>query len=126
MGGPPGSAPCPYTALIRFRVTASDPDADAITALTADLSALPAGNNAVFTPNASKSSGTLTWTPTSADGGRNFNIVFTAANALSVSAPTTISVDRYPVMAAPATVAGSEGTPVSVNVTASDLDGQPM
>ena len=49
--------------LVTLTVTASDPDGDAITSLSADLSGLPGGNNAVFTSNADHAGGTLTWTP---------------------------------------------------------------
>ena len=87
---------------ITVNVSATDPDGQAISALTANLSALPAGNNAVFTPNASKTAGTLTWTPTSSDGGRTFTVTFTAGNARSGSSTSTITVDRYPVLAVPA------------------------
>jgi hypothetical protein len=40
-----------------------------VSALTADFSALPPGNNAVFTPAAGNQQGTLTWQPTAADHG---------------------------------------------------------
>ena len=52
---------------------------DALSSLTADLSGLPAGHDAVFTPAGDNASGTLTWTPTHADSGSH-TIVFTAAN----------------------------------------------
>ena len=73
--------------LISFSVTASDPDADAITSLTA--SPLPAG--ATFTPNASKTSGLFSWTPGPAQGG-GYAVTFTASNDLSGSAMTSITV----------------------------------
>src|SRR5262249_43711702 len=59
--------------------------------LTADLSALPPGSNAVFTPGPGNASGTLSWTPTYADSGR-YAVTFTAANALLGAATTVISV----------------------------------
>ena len=74
-------------------VTASDPDGDAISALTADLSALPPGNNAVFAPGAGNTSGTLTWSPASGDAGSSpYDVTFTASNALTGSATTAITV----------------------------------
>src|SRR5207244_3686100 len=46
----PAALSCAEGHAIRFTVTASDPDADPITSLTADLSQLPAGSTASFTP----------------------------------------------------------------------------
>src|SRR5207253_2657089 len=57
----PASLGGPEMQLVTINVTATDPDGQAITSLTANLSGLPAGNNAVFTPSADKSSGQLTW-----------------------------------------------------------------
>jgi hypothetical protein len=118
-GGPGGS-------LITFTVSASDPDADAITSLTADTSALPAGNAASFTANAGNTSGTFAWAPTSADGrSAPYNVIFTASNALSGSATTAITVtdDQSPVVTAPAAVSGPEGSLITFAVSASDPDG---
>jgi len=113
--------------LITFTVSASDPDADAIASLTADLSALPAGNNAAFTTGAGNTSGTFTWTPTFADGrGAPYTVTFTASNALSGSASTAVTVtnvDRALVVTAPATTSGAEQSPITVTVSASDPDG---
>src|SRR5262249_45731012 len=50
-------------------VQASDVNGDAIDSLTADLSGLPAGHNAVLTPAPGNRSGTLTWTPSYRDAG---------------------------------------------------------
>src|SRR5439155_346659 len=98
---------------IRVQVGAVDPDGQAITSLTANLAGLPAG--------------TLTWTPTFADGGHACAIMFTAANALSGSATATISVadvDRAPVVSAPATATATERAPVTVTVAATDPDAE--
>jgi hypothetical protein len=76
---------------ISVPVTAADPEGDGITSLTVDLSSLPPGHNAVFTPNPTNTAGTLTWTPTSADSG-NYGVTFSASNALVGMAPTVISV----------------------------------
>jgi len=73
--------------LITFIVTASDPDGDALTALTA--SPLPTG--AVFTKNAVNTSGTFSWTPTIVQAG-TYSVNFVAANALSNIATTVITV----------------------------------
>src|SRR6266853_1151832 len=76
---------------VTVNVTASDPDADPINSLTANLSALPAGHNGVFTANGSNTAGTLTWTPTANDSG-NYLVPFTATNFLSGSKTTIIRV----------------------------------
>jgi hypothetical protein len=62
-----------------------------ISALSADLSALPAGNNAVFTPAPGNLGGTLTWQPTAADRGE-FPVTFTATglNPAAQNSRTTI------------------------------------
>ncbi len=109
------------------RVTASDPDGHSITSLNANLSGLPSLNDAVFTRNASNTEGTLTWTPTSADGrAAPYSVTFTATNTLTGSASTAITVidDRAPVVTAPAAVAVPPKARVSIDVVASDPDGQ--
>ena len=72
-------------------VTASDLDGEGINSLVANLSALPAGNDAVFTSNPSRTFGTLTWHPALARAG-SYNAIFTASNALSGSDTTRIDV----------------------------------
>ena len=107
--------------LVSFSVTASDPDGNAITSLTA--APLPTG--AVFTPNGSNTSGTFQWTPGFTQSG-SYTITFTASNALSGGGSTAITianVDRAPSVTAPASASGSEGTLLTFSVTASDPDG---
>ena len=114
----------PENGPLSVSVTASDPDGDAITSLTA--SGLPAG--ATFTAGQGNSSGTLTWTPNFSQAG-SYTVTFTASNALSGSAASafTISnVDRAPVVTAPASVGVIAGNPVTVSVRASDPDGDPI
>ena len=82
-----GDAGLPLT----VNVGADDPDADPILTLTADWSALPSGNNATFTTNASHTLGTLAWTPTLADSG-SYTVTFQATNRLVGSASTVIHV----------------------------------
>ena len=112
---------------IQIDVTAIDPDADSIDSIVADLSALPPGNNAVFTPNGNdNTSGTLTWTPTSAQRGV-FGVTFRAENVLVGSAPTLIRVGSdlsgyWRLNQDGADMTG--GTPLSVNGTASYGPGQ--
>ncbi len=131
----PPSVTAPATASVvqgqklTLSVTAADPNLDPIATLTADLSALPAGNDAVFVVSASHKTGTLTWTPTLADSARPYTVTFTAANALSGSAVTDISVtpaDRAPVLTVPAGVTATENQPLTVTVSASDPDGDAL
>jgi hypothetical protein len=77
--------------LVTINVTASDPDADPIVTLTANLSALPLGHDGLFTANGSNTAGTLTWTPTANDSG-NYIVSFTATNFLSGIKSTVIHV----------------------------------
>jgi len=134
----PGEAPPVVTApasrtanegtTITVNVTASDPNGDPITMLTADLSSLPAGHNAVFVVNETHTAGTLTWTTTRNDGRVNpYPVVFRASNNFIGQATTSIVVvdipDRAPVVTAPANVQTTKNSAVIVNVTASDPDG---
>ncbi|MGE5178110.1 MAG: Ig-like domain-containing protein [Bacteroidota bacterium] len=109
---------------LSFTVTASDPDGQAITSLTA--APLPAG--ASFAANASNTLGTFAWTPTYAQSG-TYGVTFTASNALSGSAVTSVviaNLDRPPVVSAPASAAVEELGHIDVPVTASDPDGDPI
>ncbi len=109
-------------------VSVSDPDGDLITSLTADLSGLPAGNQATFTKNSGNSSGTLTWTP-GYDQAGSYSVIFSTANALSASATTSISVanvDRAPVVQTPSIVSVGSGAVVTISVSAQDPDGDPL
>ena len=68
-------------------VSASDPDGDAIASLTA--AGLPPGCS--FTAGADHQTGMLLWTPAAGQSG-TYGITFTADNALTGSATTTIDV----------------------------------
>lgn len=107
--------------MLTFTVTASDPDQEAIASLTA--AGLPSG--ATFTPNGTYTEGTFTWTPATGQAGE-YDVVFTASNALSGSATTHITVsagDLGPVSIAPIDdVTVAEGASVTVDVTVSDPD----
>ncbi len=114
--------------LMTLAVQAADADGDTITSLVANLAGLPAGHRAVFTPNATRTAGTLSWTPTYADSGV-YTVSFTAANAMSSTGTTIVTVryvDRAPVVTAPASVSGSEGAPIVLTVSASDPDGEAL
>ena len=105
-------------------VTASD--AEPITSLTVNLAGLPAGGDAVFTPNAENTAGTLTWTPKFTDAPGPYTVTFTASNTLLGSASTSIAVgnvDGAPVVTAPAAVGVAIGQQLTATVTASDPDG---
>jgi hypothetical protein len=118
----PATASGPENAPLTVNVTASDPNGDPITTLTA--TGLPSG--ATFTSNGSHTSGTLNWTPSFSQSG-SYTVTFTASNALTGSASTTITVtnvDRAPVVSSPATATVAENAPLTVNVIASDPDGQ--
>ncbi len=114
--------------MLTMTVSASDPDNEPITSLTADLSSLPPGHGATFVPNATKTAGTLTWTPDPDQTLSSlYNVTFRAANALSATRSTAITVDRAPVLIAPESVIANEGQPLTITVTASDPDaGQPI
>jgi hypothetical protein len=78
---------------LTVNVTASDADGPAIASLVADLSGLPAGHNALWTPNGTNTGGTLTWTPLPAHiRATPYNVTFTASNGLTGSATTAITV----------------------------------
>ncbi len=114
--------------LLTLVVNAADADGDTITSLTANLAGLPAGHQAVFTPNAARTAGTLSWTPSYADSGI-YTVSFTAANLMSGTHATVITVryvDRAPAIVAPAAVSGNEGAPIVIAVTASDPDGEAL
>jgi len=124
LNAPAASAAAENT-LLTLGITATDPDGEAITSLTADLTGLPAGHTAVFTPGAGNTSGTLTWTPTFTQAG-SYTVRFYATNAKSDTAITLITVantDRAPVVTSPPAATFSAGVQGTVNVTAIDPDG---
>jgi hypothetical protein len=111
--------------LLTFSVTAEEPDGDPIASLTASGPAITAGGT--FTSNAAHSSGTFRWTPgVSASG--SYSVTFTAANALSGSATTviTLAADRAPAVFAPATITAEEEVLLTIVASASDPDGDPI
>src|SRR5512132_842833 len=109
-------------------VTVLDPNGDGILSLTANTSALPAGNDAVFTTNASNTAGTLTWTPQTGQTG-SFSVSFTASNTLSATASATINVidtAGAPFVQCPSTATTGEFRALSFHVAAGDPDGEPI
>jgi len=113
-------------ALLTISVTCSDPDGDTITDLSlsgVQMGPPPAG--ITFTANASNTAGQVQWTPTSAyKGDIQINATSGALNTSSFVVIRVVITDRPPVVTAPQTVSGAEGTPISFTVTASDPDGQ--
>src|SRR6185295_93502 len=82
----PATAPGSENQPLTVNVTATDPDGEAITSLTA--SGVPAGAN--FTPGPGNTSGTLSWTPGYTQAGP-YTVTFTATNALTGSASTALT-----------------------------------
>jgi hypothetical protein len=110
---------------LTITVHAADPDGDVIESLSARLTGLPAGNNAVFTPGPGDTTGTLTWTPTYADSG-SYAVTFVASNDLEGLATTVITVsnvDRAPAVTAPATAPAAGAVTLAIAVSAHDADG---
>ena len=107
---------------LNFTVDVSDPDGGGITDFEASM--LPSG--AVFAPNVSNTSATVTWTPDAADAGE-YDVIFlaTALNGLAGGAVTHIRVAGPPMLAIDpiddVTVEG--GSTLSVPVHASGLPG---
>ncbi len=115
--------------VLTVAVTVTDPDGDAITQLSADLSRLPQGSDAVFVRAPDFASGVLTWHPTFADSGR-YTVTFSASNTLAGAATAALHVldiDRSPQLAvsvSPVTV--TEDSLFTLSLTASDADGHPI
>lgn len=108
----PASVNAVQSLLLSISVTATDPDGVGMSSLTANLSGLPAGNDAVFTANGSHTAGTLTWTPKFVDVAPQPYVVSfsgTDADGLTGAASTSITVVKS------ATAAGSlaDATPAA-------------
>lgn len=107
-------------------VSVSDPDGDAIDALTADLSGLPPGNTATFTAGTGNTSGTFSWSPALGQAGI-YPVVFEAsANGALSTAATSVFVATLGTSVTGrfswTPQAGEEGNYV-VTFTATDLGG---
>jgi parallel beta-helix repeat protein len=117
----PATATVDEGGALTLDVIASDPEGAPIASLTA--SGLPPG--ASFTAGPDNTRGTLSWPPTFAQAGP-WPLTFTASGTATGSATTAITVrnvDRAPVVTAPATASGVEGTPLTIAVAATDPDG---
>jgi hypothetical protein len=104
---------------LTFTVTASDADANAITSLTP--TGAPAG--ATFTPNGTYTSGVFSWTPTAGQAGTDYDVIFTAANALSGSATTHLHVAPTVSIAPIADLTVAEGSTATANVNVTGTAG---
>ena len=110
----------PEGALLTFTVTASDPDGEPVTSMSA--SNLPPG--AHFEPNVSTQSGVFSWTPGFDQAGYYF-VSFYAENAAYGGTESLIrieNVDRPPIVSASPRTHGMEGQELSIDVTATDPD----
>ncbi len=116
---------------ISFSVTANDPDGPAIASLTANVSGLPVGNNASFTPDPQNTGGVFLWTPTYQDSRPTpYPVVFTATNVLSgywTTQITVSNVNRGPVANADGPYTAFAGTPLTLDGSgSSDPDGDAL
>ncbi|HSQ60255.1 MAG TPA: Ig-like domain-containing protein, partial [Acidobacteriota bacterium] len=83
---------------------------------------------ATFTPSADRARGTFAWAPGYRDAGR-YDLLFVAVNPFRAEAPTRLDildVPDPPRIAAPTAVFGVEGTPLVVEVSVTDPDGDPL
>jgi PKD repeat protein len=122
----PATASGTETSPVSITGSASDPDGDNVTLsqtnnaafLTGSASAGPALNPSI----------TLTGTPALGQAG-SYTIDWSAADATTGTAAATTAltvvqkVNQNPVITAPATASGTEGSPVSITGSASDPDG---
>jgi hypothetical protein len=111
--------------LFTLGVTNADPDSDAIDSFTA----APLPNGARFDVGDGNRTGTLTLLP-SFSFSDSFVVTFSAAShGLTGSATTVIrrrNVDHPPVVTVPATATVAENQPLTVTVSATDEDGDPI
>ena len=110
---------------IAFGVTATDQDNEPIDTFTA--TGVPSG--ASFTVNSFRTSGEFDWTPVTGQEG-DYSVTFTAtAGFLSGMATTAIHIaqqDHPAVVTGPSTVTGFANALLTINVTVSDADGDPI
>ncbi|MGH7680408.1 MAG: S8 family serine peptidase [Candidatus Eiseniibacteriota bacterium] len=107
---------------VAFQVTASDPDGQAITSLTANTSGLPPGNGASFVSNPAHTAGDFTWNSTEANAG-DYSVTFQATNALVGSALTSIHLAPpvpLPQISASADTLGLQGSFIQLSARATE------
>lgn len=76
---------------LAFSISASDPDGEAITGLSANLGGLPPTSDASFTSDLTGASGAFLWHMKQGEAG-TYAVTFQASNATTGSATTTINV----------------------------------
>ncbi len=126
----PGLANGSEGSLLSMPVSASDPDNDPIRSLTADLTQLPLGNDAAFTPNPTNTAGLFTWTPAFNDAG-TYAVKFTASNdggsGMATTRLSVANVNRAPLAEAGGPYVGIVGIPLIFDGSrSSDPDGDPL
>ncbi|MEQ1831866.1 MAG: right-handed parallel beta-helix repeat-containing protein [Candidatus Eisenbacteria bacterium] len=105
----PGTVTVARGGTVSFQVTASDPDGDAIVALTMFAVKMPTRNSATFRPNAGKTGGTFTWNVGTNTG--TYKVGFIARNAQADTSITTIQVRSRTRAGVPADDEGLEPLP---------------
>jgi PKD repeat protein len=108
--------------VLTFTITASDIDGEPITSLRAS-NMPPRGR---FEPDPGNMSGTFSWVTKKNDSG-TYIVTFTASNASSGTARTTITcrdVDGPPIVTAPESLTVKALAPLTVNVDVYDPEGQ--
>jgi hypothetical protein len=111
---------------LEFTVSASDPDGDAIDALTASGTAVTSGGS--FSAGWQNKSGLFSWTPAAGQAG-DYSVTFTAVNALSGTAATAITVkasDRAPQLDEVPDLAVAGGSTYDQILTGTDPDGDAL
>jgi PKD repeat protein len=125
--GVPGTINTVTSLPIHLNITVSDPDGDPINFFVmrgTQNTALPEG--AVFTHNATNTTGTFDWTPTPTQNMTVTLDVIAESGVLNrrtlLVCKIVVGVDHAPVVTAPASVTVAEGMPLTVNVTVADPD----
>jgi len=112
-------------ALLTFNVEAADPDpGDDLPSLTVE--GLPSG--ATFQLGQSPNTGVFSWVPTAFQKG-TYLVTITAANAISVTTQVTLVIagpDQAPIVTAPSHISAAEGTPLTIDATVLDPEGDPI
>jgi subtilisin family serine protease len=122
----PESVRTPEGVAFSFEVSVTDADGDPVDSLWVERGVLP--DAARFTTSEDRARGTFAWATGYRDAGP-YEIVFVAVNPFRAEAPARIEVVDVPdppLVAAPTAVFGVEGSPLAVDVTATDPDGDPL
>lgn len=117
---------------IAFTASASDPDGEALTDFFLEgAQHTPLPDGAVFTANATNTFGTFTWTPADDQVGTvslRWHVCDAEPFVLCTgpeqfTTKIIVAADRAPAVTAPAAVSVAEGSPLTVNVSAADPNG---